>query len=139
MAKILAPSSRKWRKKNQFGENGGERKINPSANPDCLPHSSNYHDYDKKKKLHKRKHIIYRNLFMHQSFAIMASESHFLLLRICFSANLTKLRNSQEVKTQHLPEQNNKSMFWLNKHLYCYFVCHSNGICINHTARKPLL
>ena len=33
MAKNLAPSSRKWRKKNQIGENGGERKINPSANP----------------------------------------------------------------------------------------------------------
>ena len=30
----LAQSSRKWRKKNQIGENGGERKINPSANPD---------------------------------------------------------------------------------------------------------
>ena len=29
----LAPSSRKWRKKNQIGENGGERKINPSVNP----------------------------------------------------------------------------------------------------------
>ena len=33
MAKNLAPSSRKWRKKNQIGENGDERKINPSANP----------------------------------------------------------------------------------------------------------
>ena len=33
MAKNLTPSSRKWRKKNQIGENGGERKINPSANP----------------------------------------------------------------------------------------------------------
>ena len=33
MAKNLAPSSRKWHKKNQIGENGGERKINPSAKP----------------------------------------------------------------------------------------------------------
>ena len=30
----LALSSRKWHKKNLIGENGGERKINPSANPD---------------------------------------------------------------------------------------------------------
>ena len=29
----LALSSRKWHKKNLIGENGGERKINPSANP----------------------------------------------------------------------------------------------------------
>ena len=29
----LALSSRKWHKKNLNGENGGERKINPSANP----------------------------------------------------------------------------------------------------------
>ena len=36
MAKIgqnLALSSIKWHKKNLIGENGGERKINPSANP----------------------------------------------------------------------------------------------------------
>ena len=33
MAKNLAPMSRKWRKEIQIGENGGERKINPSANP----------------------------------------------------------------------------------------------------------
>ena len=31
----LAPSSRKWRNEIQIGENGGERKINPSANPVC--------------------------------------------------------------------------------------------------------
>ena len=36
MAKNLAPNSRKWRKKIQIGENGGERKINPSANPDII-------------------------------------------------------------------------------------------------------
>ena len=35
MAKNLAPSSRKRHKKIQIGENGGERKINPSANPGC--------------------------------------------------------------------------------------------------------
>ena len=29
----LALSLRKWHKKNLIGENGGERKINPSANP----------------------------------------------------------------------------------------------------------
>ena len=29
----LALSSIKWHKKNLIGENGGERKINPSANP----------------------------------------------------------------------------------------------------------
>ena len=29
----LALSSRKWHKKNLIDENGGERKINPSANP----------------------------------------------------------------------------------------------------------
>ena len=29
----LALSSSKWHKKNLIGENGGERKINPSANP----------------------------------------------------------------------------------------------------------
>ena len=29
----LALSLRKWQKKNQIGENSGERKINPSANP----------------------------------------------------------------------------------------------------------
>ena len=34
MAKNLALSLRKWHKKNLIGENGGERKINPSANPD---------------------------------------------------------------------------------------------------------
>ena len=34
MAKNLAQSLRKWHKKNQIGENGGERKKNPSANPD---------------------------------------------------------------------------------------------------------
>ena len=34
MAKNLAQRSRKWHKKNQNGENGGERKKNPSANPD---------------------------------------------------------------------------------------------------------
>ena len=28
----LAQTSRKWHKKYQFGESGGERKINPSAN-----------------------------------------------------------------------------------------------------------
>ena len=33
MAKNLALSLRKWHKKNLIGENGGERKINPSANP----------------------------------------------------------------------------------------------------------
>ena len=33
IAKNLALSSRKWHKKNLNGENGGERKINPSANP----------------------------------------------------------------------------------------------------------
>ena len=33
MAKSLALSLRKWHKKNQIGENGGERKKNPSANP----------------------------------------------------------------------------------------------------------
>ena len=31
--KNLALSLRKWHKKNLIGENGGERKINPSANP----------------------------------------------------------------------------------------------------------
>ena len=36
MAKNLALSLRKWHKKNQIGENGGERKINPSANPENL-------------------------------------------------------------------------------------------------------
>ena len=35
MAKNLAQRSRKWHKKIQIGENGGERKKNPSANPDC--------------------------------------------------------------------------------------------------------
>ena len=34
MAKNLALNSRKWHKKNLIGENGGERKINPSANPE---------------------------------------------------------------------------------------------------------
>ena len=34
MAKNLALSFRKWHKKNLIGENGGERKINPSANPE---------------------------------------------------------------------------------------------------------
>ena len=34
MVKNLALSLRKWHKKNLIGENGGERKINPSANPD---------------------------------------------------------------------------------------------------------
>ena len=29
----LAQSSRKWHKKNQIGETGGERKKKPSANP----------------------------------------------------------------------------------------------------------
>ena len=33
MAKNLALSLRKWHQKNLIGENGGERKINPSANP----------------------------------------------------------------------------------------------------------
>ena len=33
MAKNLALSLRKWKKTNLIGENGGERKINPSANP----------------------------------------------------------------------------------------------------------
>ena len=33
MAKNLALSLRKWHTKNLIGENGGERKINPSANP----------------------------------------------------------------------------------------------------------
>ena len=33
MAKNLALSIRKWHKKNLICENGGERKINPSANP----------------------------------------------------------------------------------------------------------
>ena len=33
MAKNLALNSRKWHQKNLIGENGGERKINPSANP----------------------------------------------------------------------------------------------------------
>ena len=33
MAKNLALSLRKWHKKIRFGENGGKRKINPSANP----------------------------------------------------------------------------------------------------------
>ena len=33
MAKNLALSLRKWHKKNLIGEKGGERKINPSANP----------------------------------------------------------------------------------------------------------
>ena len=37
MAKNLAPMSRKWRKEIQIGENGGERKINPSANPAEAP------------------------------------------------------------------------------------------------------
>ena len=36
MAKNLALSLRKWHKKNLIGENGGERKINPSANPDIM-------------------------------------------------------------------------------------------------------
>ena len=33
MAKNMALSLRKWHKKNLIGENGGKRKINPSANP----------------------------------------------------------------------------------------------------------
>ena len=33
MAKNLAQNLRKWHKENQIGENGGERKKNPSANP----------------------------------------------------------------------------------------------------------
>ena len=39
LAKIgqnLALNSRKWHKKNLIGENGGERKINPSANPELV-------------------------------------------------------------------------------------------------------
>ena len=36
MAKNLALSLRKWHKKNLIGENGGERKINPSANPGVI-------------------------------------------------------------------------------------------------------
>ena len=36
MAKNLALSLRNWHKKNLIGENGGERKIKPSANPDLL-------------------------------------------------------------------------------------------------------
>ena len=32
----LALSLRKWHKKNLIGENGGERKINPSANPGSI-------------------------------------------------------------------------------------------------------
>ena len=47
MAKNLAPSSRKWRKKNQIGENGGETKINPSANPE---------NFSKKSADNKKKH-----------------------------------------------------------------------------------
>ena len=34
MAKNLALSLSKWHKKNLIGENGGDRKVNPSANPD---------------------------------------------------------------------------------------------------------
>ena len=34
MAENLAQRSRKWHKKNQIGETGGERKKNPSADPD---------------------------------------------------------------------------------------------------------
>ena len=34
IAKNLALSSRKWHTKNLIGENDGERKINPSANPE---------------------------------------------------------------------------------------------------------
>ena len=34
----LALSSRKWHKKNLIGENGGEKNINPSANPVFRPH-----------------------------------------------------------------------------------------------------
>ena len=37
MVKNLALSLRKWHKKNLIGENGGERKINPSANPALDP------------------------------------------------------------------------------------------------------
>ena len=33
MGKNLALSLRKWHKKNLIGENGGERKIDPRANP----------------------------------------------------------------------------------------------------------
>ena len=36
MAKIWLKVKRKWHKKNQIGENGGERKRNPSANPVIL-------------------------------------------------------------------------------------------------------
>ena len=34
----LALSSRKWHKKNLIGENGGEKKKNPSANPVIYRH-----------------------------------------------------------------------------------------------------
>ena len=37
MAKNLAQSLRKWHQKNLIGENVGERKINPSANPVSPP------------------------------------------------------------------------------------------------------
>ena len=40
MAKNLAQRSRKWHKKNQIGETGGERKKNPSADPVYFTKSS---------------------------------------------------------------------------------------------------